>query len=176
MQVSHVSLTLTLPPVKAYWPYLTQQHILDLLRPRVCRSAPKLFPELLEGVTCSKKGLELSPHNIWSSLTLSSRDIAVLKRCFFLELKTMGADLAPPPLGQIGLTKSPRDSSGVVQYRSPAKNCISYFQICILRIVWTKSSNFLCAVQYFFRTDVQRFDNTFLFLEIENIGNVIGKT
>ena len=33
------------------------------------RSAPKLSPELLEGMTCSKKGLKLSSPYIWTSLT-----------------------------------------------------------------------------------------------------------
>ena len=39
------------------------QHILNLLSPRGGRSAPKLFPQLQEGVTCSKKGLKLSSPN-----------------------------------------------------------------------------------------------------------------
>ena len=42
------------------------RHFLDLLSPGG-RSVPKLSPELLEEVTCSKKGLKLSSSNIWPS-------------------------------------------------------------------------------------------------------------
>ena len=60
--------------------------------------APKLFPELVEGVTSSKMGLKLSSQKkiydpVYESGSLSSWDLAV-----FLQLKTIGSD---PPLADL---------------------------------------------------------------------------
>jgi len=68
--------------VRPIQPYKTR-HLLDLLSPGGGgggRSAPKLSPEPLEGVTCSKKGLKLSSPNKWPEFDPHS-----LSSFFFLD-------------------------------------------------------------------------------------------
>ena len=69
------------------------------------RSAPEFFsffPELLEGVTCSKMGLQLSSRknlqfktHFWCFSHLVPRKIAVKKKIFFLIFWRSEATLAP---------------------------------------------------------------------------------
>ena len=75
-----------------YQPYQTQ-HILDLLRP--------FFPDLLEGVTCSKMGLQLSFRKNLQFMThcwcLSHLvpEIQLFEKSFFLTFRCSEATLAP---------------------------------------------------------------------------------